>query len=148
MTNPLAVPGPSTRAVHAGASGTHAHNAIVQPVVQSATYTFADTQDLTAHQQATLLGQAGDRVDYGRYGNATVMEVERRLAALEGSAECVLFASGMAAVTTTLLALLGAGAHILITDDSYRRTRQFCLTFLNRYGVETSVVAAADASLG
>ena len=56
MTNPKAVPGPSTRAVHAGASGTHAHNAIVQPVVQSATYTFADTQDLTAHQQATLLG--------------------------------------------------------------------------------------------
>lgn len=144
MTNPKAVPGPSTRAVHAGASSTHAHNAIVQPVVQSATYTFADTQDLTAHQQATLLGQAGDRVDYGRYGNATVMEVERRLAALEGSAECVLFASGMAAVTTTLLALLGAGAHMLITDDSYRRTRQFCLTFLNRYGVETSVVAAAD----
>ena len=77
MTNPVAVPGPSTRAVHAGASSTHAHNAIVQPVVQSATYTFADTHDLTQHQQATLLGQAGDRVDYGRYGNATVKEVER-----------------------------------------------------------------------
>lgn len=86
MTKTPDQPGPSTRAVHAGTSGTHAHNAIVQPVVQSATYTFADTQDLTQHQQATLLGQAGDRVDYGRYGNATVAEVERRLAALEGSA--------------------------------------------------------------
>ena len=51
MTTPKAVPGPSTRAVHAGASGPHAHNAIVHPVVQSATYTFADTQDLTAHQR-------------------------------------------------------------------------------------------------
>ncbi len=66
MTNPPVQPGSSTRAVHAGTSGPHAHNAIVQPVVQSATYTFADTQDLTQHQQATLLGQARDRVDSGR----------------------------------------------------------------------------------
>jgi len=77
MTNLKAVPGPSTRAVHAGARGTHAHNAIVQPVVQSATYTFADTQDLTAHQQATLLGQARDRIDYGRDGNAQTWSENR-----------------------------------------------------------------------
>lgn len=50
----------------------------------------------------------------------------------------------MAAVTTALLALLGEGAHVVITDDSYRRTRQFCLNFLNRYGVDTTQVPAGD----
>lgn len=52
--------------------------------------------------------------------------------------------SGMAAVTSTLLSLLYAGDHLVITDDSYRRTRQFCLTFLKRWGIECSVVPAGD----
>ena len=67
MTNPLVHASPSARAIHAGARGPHAHSAIVQPVVQIAAYTFKDTKDLTAHQQATLMGQAGDRMDYRRY---------------------------------------------------------------------------------
>jgi len=67
---------------------------------------------------ATLLGMAGHRVEYGRNGNPTVRAAERRIASLEGAPDCVLFNSGMAAITTSLLALLGAGKHLIITGDS------------------------------
>jgi len=56
----------------------------------------------------------------------------------------VLFSSGMNAVTSLLLAVLPAGAHIVMTNDCYRRTRQFCQTFLARLGIETSVVQMGD----
>ena len=93
---------------------------------------------------ATLLGMAGHRVEYGRNGNPTVRAAERRIASLEGAPDCVLFNSGMAAITTSLLALLGAGKHLIITGDSYRRTRQFCLTVLKRFGVSCSIVPVGD----
>jgi len=89
-------------------------------------------------------GDGDDREEYGRYGNPTVTVVERKLAALDGGDDAVLFASGMAAMTSTLLTILPAGAHIVITDDCYRRTRQFCLTFLKRLGIETTVVPMGD----
>src|SRR5690606_38851733 len=53
-------------------------------------------------------------------------------------------ASGMNAITSTLLAMLPAGSHIVLTDDCYRRTRQFIRTMLARLGVAHSVVPAGD----
>ena len=50
----------------------------------------------------------------------------------------------MAAITTTLFAMLSKGAHVVVTDDAYRRTRQFLLQILRRYGVEVTVVPAGD----
>ena len=50
----------------------------------------------------------------------------------------------MAAVTTTLYAVLSHNSHVVVTDDSYRRTRQFLTQVLHRYGVEVSVVPAGD----
>jgi cystathionine gamma-synthase len=50
----------------------------------------------------------------------------------------------MAAMTTLLLASLPTGAHLVMTDDCYRRTRQFCLVFLKRLGIETSIVPMGD----
>jgi cystathionine gamma-synthase len=50
----------------------------------------------------------------------------------------------MAAVTTTLFAMLSRGAHVVVTDDSYRRTRQFLNQTLHRYGIECSTVRAGD----
>ena len=50
----------------------------------------------------------------------------------------------MAAITTTLFAMLSKGAHVVVTDDAYRRTRQFLLQILRRYGVDVSVVPAGD----
>ena len=130
--------------VHAGAKREKSDHAITESIVQSSTYTFEDSQDLCNFMDAAALGKADGRVEYGRYGNPTVAHAERRIAALEGASDCVLCGSGMAATTITLLALLSVGTHVVITDDSYRRTRQFCRTFLKRFGVPCTVVPAGD----
>ena len=132
--------GNSTRAIHSGAPRRKAYNSLTTPVVQTATYTFSDTQALVDFMRAKTWGDGVDNEEYGRYGNPTVAAVERRLASLDSAGDAALFASGMNAVTTVLLASLSAGTHVVMTDDCYRRTRQFCGTFLRRLGIETSVV--------
>lgn len=136
--------GDSTRAVHGGTQRRKAFNSLNTPIVQTATYTFRDTQELIDFMERKTWGDGDDREEYGRYGNPTVSAVERRLAALDSGEDAVLYASGMSAVTSLLLTVLPAGAHIVMTDDCYRRTRQFCLTFLKRFGIETSVVPMGD----
>ncbi|NWF68739.1 MAG: PLP-dependent transferase [Chloroflexi bacterium] len=136
--------GNSTRAVHDGARRAKAFNALNTPIVQTATYTFRSTQDLIDYMERKTWGDGEEREEYGRYGNPTIAAVEQRLAALEGGEDAVLYASGMAAVTSLLLSVLPSGAHIVMTDDCYRRTRQFCLTFLQRLGIETTVTPMGD----
>jgi cystathionine gamma-synthase len=131
--------GISTLAVHAGEPHPKFGNALATPILQTATYTFADTRELHDHFQRRI-----ERDEYGRYGNPTQRIAEKKLAALEGAGDCLLFASGMAAITTTLYAVLSHGSHVVVTDDSYRRTRQFLTQVLHRYGVEVSVAPAGD----
>lgn len=119
------------------------HHALVTPLVQTATYTFTDTADLCAFMEAKMWGTDPDmaeRGEYGRYGNPTVRSVEKRLAALENGDDALLFPTGMAAVTNVLLSMLSAGSHVIFTDDCYRKTRQFCQTFLQRLGIESTQV--------
>jgi cystathionine gamma-synthase len=87
-----------------------------------------------------------DREEYGRYGNPTVRELETRVAALEGADDALAFASGMAAMTSTLFALTKAGDHVVLFNDCYRRTRQFVVQTLARFGVEHTMVAPGDLS--
>jgi cystathionine gamma-synthase len=136
--------GSSTRAVHGGTKRRKAFNSLNTPIVQTATYTFEDTQELIDFMERKTWGDGDDREEYGRYGNPTVAAVEHKLAALDSGEDAVLYASGMAAVTSLLLSVLPSGAHIVMTDDCYRRTRQFCQTFLKRLGIETSVVHMGD----
>ena len=134
----------STRSVHSGDKRPFPNYSLNLPIFQTATYTFENTEDLRQFMQARLWGPVEGRTEYGRYGNPTLAGVEAKLAQLEGGGEAILFSSGMAAVTTTLLSLLSAGDHLIITDDSYRRTRQFCLTVLKRLGIECSLVPAGE----
>jgi cystathionine gamma-synthase len=131
--------GPSTQAVHAGEPRVKAASAVTTPIIQTATYTFTDTQELADYFEGRI-----QRDEYGRYGNPTQRVAETKLAALEGAEDGLLFASGMAAITTTLFALLSKGAHVVVTDDAYRRTRQFLHQVLRRYGIEVSTVPAGD----
>ncbi|MCC7207153.1 MAG: aminotransferase class I/II-fold pyridoxal phosphate-dependent enzyme [Anaerolineae bacterium] len=142
---PPSAPGPNTLSVHGGDDRARAHQAIPMPIIQTATYAFADTADLVHFMQRKTWGDGIlGREEYGRYGNPTVQAVERKVTALEGAGDCVLFSSGMAAITSLLLASLPTGAHIVMTDDCYRRTRQFCLTFLKRLGIDTTIVSTGD----
>ncbi len=133
-----------TDVVHAGDKRPYPHHALALPIFDTATYTFENTADLREFMEARMWGLVEGRAEYGRYGNPTVSAVESRIAALESGQAAILMSSGMAAITTTLLSLLYAGDHLIITDDSYRRTRQFCLTFLKRWGIESTIVPAGD----
>ena len=84
--------------MHGGEPRPKLGNSLATPIVQTATYTFADTQELHDHFQHRI-----EREEYGRYGNPTQRIAEQKLAALEGAEDCLLFSSGMAAVTTTML---------------------------------------------
>jgi cystathionine gamma-synthase len=136
--------GNSTRSVHAGAKRHKSHSALNTPIYQTATYTFDSTADLCDFMESKVWGDDPDREEYGRYGNPSVWAVEERLAALEGAEDAALYSSGMAAITSLLLTVLKSGQHIVMTDDCYRRTRQFCQTTLKKFGVETSVVPMGD----
>jgi cystathionine gamma-synthase len=134
----------STRTVHAGEARNKPYHTLTTPIVQTSTFTFNDTTDLVDFMEARMWGDETERTEYGRYGNPTLTAVERKLADLDGGEAALLFSSGMAAVTTTLLTLLSSGAHVVMTDDCYRRTRQFITKFLNRYGVEATQVPVGD----
>lgn len=135
-TAPLGDEGPSTRAVHGGEPRPKGEFSVTPPLVLSATFTFPKTRDLVEYME----GRAERGEEYGRYGNPTRQAVEAKLCALEGAEAACLFSSGMAAVTTTLLALLRSGAHVVLTDDCYRKTRQFAESVLKKMGIAGELV--------
>jgi cystathionine gamma-synthase len=132
-------PRAATAAVHAGEARERASGALTEPIVQTATYTFPNTQALVDYMEGRTV-----REEYGRYGNPTVRTTEQKMAALEGTEDALAFASGMAAVTTALLALVKSGSHVVLFADCYRRTRQFVTGFLERFGVRSTLVPPAD----
>ncbi len=134
----------STRVVHAGEKRNKPYHALTTPIAQTSTFTFKDTSDLVNYMEAKIWGDETEREEYGRYGNPTVAAVEAKLADLDRGEAACLFSSGMAAITNTLLTLLSAGSHVIMTDDCYRRTRQFVTKFLTRYGVEYTQVPMGD----
>jgi len=113
-------------------------NAVTQPIVCTATYSFSGGPRWPTTSRA-------DRTRGIRpLRQSTVRTAERKIAALDGSEDAVLFGSGMAAVSTLLLALLRSGQHVVLTSDCYRRTRQLVTGFLARFGVESTLVPPGD----
>jgi cystathionine gamma-synthase len=132
-------PGTSTLAVHAGESRQKAVHSITDPIVCASTYTFTSTQAVIEY-----IEQKQDREEYGRYGNPGEKVVERKLAALEGGEEAILYASGMAAIVGLLMTKLNAGDEVVFFDECYHRSREFCSKHLSRFGVVTRQVKACD----
>ncbi len=130
-----------TLAVHGGEPRTYPYDALAAPITQTATYSFADTAELIAYFEGRK-----EREEYGRYGNPSVRLVEEKVAALEGTEDAAAFASGMAAVTSSVLALVKSGSHVILFADCYRRTRQFVTTFLARFGVSHTLIPPADVA--
>jgi cystathionine gamma-synthase len=126
-------------AVHAGEQRQKAVNSLTDPIVCSATYTFANTQAVL-----DFLNNKEDREEYGRYGNPGEKVVERKVAMLEGGEDAILYASGMAAIVGLLMAKLNAGDEIVFFDECYHRSREFCTKHLARFGVVTRQVKTCD----
>lgn len=120
-------PGLSTLGIHAGEGPRHPGRPVVPPIVQSSTFLWGDPTD------GELL--------YSRYGNNPNQEaLGRKIAALEGMEAGAALASGMGATAMTLLALVGAGDHIVASSHLYGATRAFLKGELPRRGVETTFV--------
>lgn len=121
-----------TLSVHAGEPREKAHDSLVTPIILSTAYPFTDTDELHRY----FRGEHPRGEEYGRYGNPTQEVAEAKLAALDGGEAALLTSTGMSAIVTTLLAMVKPGTHIVITADSYRKTRVFVREFLAKFGIE------------
>lgn len=129
----------STLAVHAGEQRQKPGDSITDPIFCASTYTFRDTQSVI-----DFIEQEQPREEYGRYGNPGERVAERKLAALEGAEDAVLYSSGMAALVGLLMAKLNAGDEVIFFDECYHRSREFCSKHMSRFGVKTIQTPACD----
>ena len=131
--------GAATRAVHSGESRQKPLDSITDPIVLASTFTFKDSQSIIDY-----IEKGESREEYGRYGNPNEAVVERKLAALEGSEEAIVYSSGMAALVGLVMTKLSAGDEIVFFDECYHRSREFCAQHLARFGVITRQVEACN----
>ena len=122
---------PETRLVNAGRDPQGQHGFVNPPVYHASTVLYPTAEDQVAHRS---------RYQYGRRGTPTSEALENALTELEGDgcAGVALLPSGLTAISTALIAVAGAGDHILVTDSVYRPTRNFCEGVFKRMGVETT----------
>ncbi len=119
---------PATELVTAGRQ--YSEHGIVSPgVYHASTILYPNTDALRAQNQPYT---------YGRKGTPTSRALEETVAQLEGGHACRLTPSGLAAVSSVMLAFLNTGDHVLVSDSSYRPTRNLCNGLLKRMGIEAS----------
>jgi cystathionine beta-lyase len=117
--------------VTAGRDTTAQKGFVNPPVVRGSTVLYPNADALHAHR---------GEFQYGRHGTPTTKALQEALMALEGPscAGVGLVPSGLSAISTALLSVLKAGDHLLVCDNAYRPTRNFCNGMLTRYGIETT----------
>jgi cystathionine beta-lyase/cystathionine gamma-synthase len=121
-----------TKAVHGAADSAKKNSPLVTPIYQTSTFQMTDNDE-----QVRL---AGSDHYYTRYGNPTNTVAEKTIAELEGMDAALTFASGMGAVTTTIMALLKSGDHVVAQRDIYGGVSKFLAQWLPKMGIETTFV--------
>jgi len=130
--------GPQTACVHAGEPDRgRANGPVSTPVVRTSSFAFSSTAEL----KRWLEGKSSAYM-YTRYGNPTVAVAEGKLAALEGAQAAVFTASGMAAISSTLLAALRAGDELIATAQLYGGAYRLLRDILPPLGVTVRYVEA------
>ena len=127
---------PETAAVHGGSEMEKKNGPVGTPIYQTSTFEVADNDE---QQRVTTT----DRY-YTRWGNPTITVAEQAVASLEGTEASLTFASGMGAITTTILGLLKTGDHIVAQRDVYGGVMKFFSQWLPRVGIETTFVDTND----
>ena len=122
-----------TLAIHAGQDPDPTTGAVVVPIYQTSTYV---QEEVGQHKG----------YEYSRSGNPTRTALETCLAALEGGATGLAFASGLAAEDTLLRTVLKPGDHVLVPDDAYGGTYRLFAKVASKWGVEHTPVALGDLS--
>jgi|TARA_Y100000991_G_scaffold18664_1_gene12227 cystathionine gamma-lyase len=126
----------ATDAVHSGTQ--HIGDAVNTPIFQSSTYKLTDERyaGWAAGAQHTLL--------YARLSSVNSDAVAQKLAALEGGEDAETFSSGMAAISTTLMAMLNQGDHIVASADIYGGTYGLLTEEFPRFGISTTMADMRD----
>ena len=127
---------PETAAVRGGADLEKKNGPVATPIYQTSTFEVADNDE---QERVTTT----DRY-YTRWGNPTNTVAEQAMAAIEGTEAAWTFASGMGAITTTILGLLKTGDHIVAQRDLYGGVTKFFSQWLPRLGIETTLVDTND----
>jgi cystathionine gamma-lyase len=115
----------TTKQVHAGVEPDPVTGAILTPVYQSTTFVQESVDEYLAKGYS-----------YSRSANPTVRVLEKKIAILEGGADCTCYATGMAAIQAVLQACLSAGDHAVVSDVAYGGTYRLCTKVFRRFGVE------------
>ena len=131
--------GDATLCVHAGSGPDPATGAVGTAVVHASTFVLGgDQYDAIEH------GFARDRFIYARYGSPNQWAVQNKLAALEGAPSALVFSSGMAAIATTVAALLDRGGHVVTSRDLYGGTYNLFEQELPNLGMRATFVEPRD----
>jgi cystathionine beta-lyase/cystathionine gamma-synthase len=117
----------------------HAFDAVVPPIVQSSLFTFPSYEEL----EATFKGEKV-RPIYSRGLNPTVQQLEAKLAALEATDEAIGFASGMAAISTTVMTFVKPGDRMICVRHIYPDAYRLFETLLKRWNIAVTYVDGAD----
>ena len=126
--------GPSTRSVHLTEEVDPQTRAVVPPTTTSSAFAYPDVPTW----RAVALGEQPGHI-YARNSNPTTDRFEAKVAALEGTERGTSFATGMAAISTTLLALLGPGRRLVTVQDTYGGTNLLATQILPSWGVDCDV---------
>jgi cystathionine beta-lyase/cystathionine gamma-synthase len=130
---------PYTRAIHAGEPQLHGVDAPVNPgIVRSSTFTFASSAEIKRWAE----GKSKAYI-YTRYGNPTLTIAEKKIAALEGAEAAIVTASGMAAISHSLLSVLSNGDELIATTELYGGTLRLMRDVLPRLGITVRHVNAS-----
>ncbi|HEY1386267.1 MAG TPA: cystathionine beta-lyase [Dongiaceae bacterium] len=122
-----------TIATHAGNHPGENQGVVNPPIYRASTVLFSSVQDLHERYKRKF-----ESITYGRDGTQTYRALVEAFTALEGCDKAVVVPSGLAAVTTALLASLSPGDHLLMVDTVYEPTRGICDGFLAKIGIETT----------
>ncbi len=126
---------PATRLIHL-ADGVNADAApLTTPIYETSTYVFESAQEVRDYNEGR-----STKFLYSRYANPTVVAVEEKIAALEGAATALVFASGQAATTTALLAMLAGGDEIVCSGAIYGGTLHLLADVLPKFGIQPRFV--------
>ena len=130
----------TTTSLHADRRDNPEHGALHKPVHPSVAFGYADARELAAIFQNKKSGYA-----YGRQSNPTVEALGRKITQMEEGLASIVFATGMAAISSTLLALLRSGDHVISSAFLFGNTNSMFATLQN-LGVEVTFVDATEAS--
>lgn len=124
-------PGPATRLIHAGERPPAAASLTV-PIYETSTFTFESAAEVQAYAEGK-----SDKYLYTRYDNPTVVAVEQKIAEIDGADASLVFASGMAAISTAVFGLLDAGDEVVCCAAIYGGTFHVLNSLAARFGVTT-----------